>query len=149
MVTSWSACFHPELRIPVLSPRKAARQGIFNAASSVGNGPRSRAALRSRAFIGSPITEPDAIGVAVTDGTVTLTGSVRTYAEKLAAMRTAEGVYRVKAVASELKVKLADGPRDDSDIARAIAHVLENNVQVPEGKVHARVACTGNPFRGR
>ena len=85
------------------------------------------------------ITEPDAIGVAVTDGAVTLTGSVRTYAEKLAATRTAERVYRVKAVANELKVKLAGVPRDDSDIARAIAHVLDNNVQVPEGKVHARV----------
>jgi len=33
------------------------------------------------------ITEPDAIGVAVTDGAVTLTGSVATYAEKLAATR--------------------------------------------------------------
>jgi osmotically-inducible protein OsmY len=85
------------------------------------------------------ITEPDAIGVAVTDGAVTLTGSVRTYSEKLAAARTAERVYGVKAVANELEVKLAGAPRDDSDIARAIAHVLENNVQVPEGKVHARV----------
>jgi len=56
------------------------------------------------------ITKPDAIGVAVTDGAVTLTGHVATGA-----------------------------PRDDTDIARAIAHVLEWNVQVPEGKVHARV----------
>jgi osmotically-inducible protein OsmY len=85
------------------------------------------------------ITEPDAIGVAVTDGAVTLTGSVRTYSEKLAAARTAERVYGVKAVANELEVKLAGAPRDDSDIARAIAHVLDNNVQIPEGKVHARV----------
>ena len=85
------------------------------------------------------ITEPDAIGVAVTDGAVTLTGSVPTYAQKLVAARAAERVYGVKAVANELKVKLAGVPRDDSDIARAIAHVLENNVQLPEGKVHARV----------
>jgi len=86
------------------------------------------------------ITGPDAIGVAVTDGAVTLTGSVRTYAEKLAATRTAERVYGVKAVANELTVKLSGAPRDDSDIARAIAHILEWNVQVPEGKVHARVS---------
>jgi len=85
------------------------------------------------------ITEPDAIGVAVTDGAVTLTGSVPTYAQKLVAAKAAERVYGVKAVANELKVKLAGVPRDDSDIARAIAHVLENNVQLPEGKVHARV----------
>jgi osmotically-inducible protein OsmY len=85
------------------------------------------------------MTDPDAIGVAVQDGAVTLTGHVPTYAERLAAVRAAERVYGVKAVANDLQVKLADAPRDDSDIARAIAHVLEWNVQVPEGKVHAQV----------
>lgn len=85
------------------------------------------------------VTDPDAIGVAVTDGAVTLSGHVATYTEKLAAARAAERVYGVKAVANDLKVKLPGTPRDDSDIARAIAHVLEWNVQVPEGKVHARV----------
>jgi osmotically-inducible protein OsmY len=86
------------------------------------------------------ITEPDAIGVAVTDGAVTLTGHVSTYAERLAAARAAERVYGVKAVANDLKVKLSGAPRDDSDLARAIAHILEWNVQVPEGKIHARVS---------
>jgi osmotically-inducible protein OsmY len=85
------------------------------------------------------LTDPDAIGVAVADGAVTLTGKVPTYAEKLAAARAAERVYGVRAVANELKVTLAGAPRDDSDIARAIAHILEWNVQIPEGKVHARV----------
>src|ERR1700730_983070 len=84
-------------------------------------------------------TEPDAIGVAVKDGAVTLTGHTSSYAEKLAAARAAERVYGVKAVANDLEVKLAGAPRDDSDIAKAIAHVLEWNVQVPEGKVHAEV----------
>jgi osmotically-inducible protein OsmY len=85
------------------------------------------------------ITNPNAIGVAVADGAVILTGDISTYAEKLAATRAAERVYGVKAVANELQVKLPGAPQDDSDIARAIAHVLEWNVQVPEGKVHARV----------
>jgi osmotically-inducible protein OsmY len=85
------------------------------------------------------LTDPDAIGVAVADGAVTLTGKVPSYAEKLAAARAAERVYGVKAVANELTVTLAGTPRDDSDIARAIAHILEWNVQIPEGKVHARV----------
>src|ERR1700721_2238735 len=85
------------------------------------------------------ITDADAIGVAVQDGAVTLTGHVPSYAEKLAAARAAERVYGVKAVANDLTVKLAGAPRDDSDIATAIAHVLENNVQIPEGRVHARV----------
>jgi len=86
------------------------------------------------------ITEPEAIGVAVQDGAVTLTGHVSSYAQRLAAARAAERVYGVKAVANDLTVKLSGAPRDDSDIARAIAHVLEWNVQVPEGKVHARVS---------
>ena len=85
------------------------------------------------------ISDADAIGVAVQDGAVTLTGHVPSYAEKLAAARAVERVYGVKAVANDLTVKLAGAPRDDSDIATAIAHVLENNVQIPEGRVHARV----------
>src|SRR6201995_1519675 len=85
------------------------------------------------------VTEPEAIGVAVKDGAVTLTGHVPSYAEKLAAVRAAERVYGVKAVANDLKVQLSRAPRDDSDIAKAIAHILEWNVQIPEGKVHARV----------
>ena len=42
-------------------------------------------------------------------------------------------------MANDLKVQFSRAPRDDSDIARAIAHILEWNVQIPEGKVHARV----------
>src|SRR5882672_5079066 len=63
------------------------------------------------------IPEPDAIGVAVTDGAVTLTGHVATYAQKLAAVRAAERVEGVKAVANEIKVELAGMGRDDADIA--------------------------------
>ncbi len=37
------------------------------------------------------ITDPDAIGVAVADGAVTLTGKVPSYAEKLAAARPRNG----------------------------------------------------------
>jgi osmotically-inducible protein OsmY len=85
------------------------------------------------------ITDPDAIGVAVKDGAVTLTGHTPTYAEKVAAARAVERVYGVKAVANDLKVQLPGTPRDDSEIATAIAHVLDNNVQIPPGQVHARV----------
>jgi osmotically-inducible protein OsmY len=85
------------------------------------------------------LTDADAIGVAVKDGAVTLSGHVPSYAEKMAAARAAERVRGVKAVANDLKVELPGAPRDDSDIARAIAHVLEWNVQVPEGRVHATV----------
>jgi osmotically-inducible protein OsmY len=73
------------------------------------------------------------IGVAVTNGAVTLTGHVSTYSEKLAAVRAAERVYGVKAVADEIEVRLpGTGIRDDSDIAEAIAGVLRWNNLVPD-----------------
>ena len=85
------------------------------------------------------ISDPDAIGVAVSDGAVTLTGGVPSYSEKLASTRASERVYGVKAVANNLNVKLSGAQRDDSDVARAIAHVIEWNTRIPEGRVHARV----------
>jgi osmotically-inducible protein OsmY len=85
------------------------------------------------------VAEPDSVGVGVADGAVTLTGHTTTYAERLAAARAAERVYGVKAVANDLQVRLPGSPRDDSDIAKAIAHVLEWNVQIPEGRVQAGV----------
>ena len=85
------------------------------------------------------VSRPEAIGAAVQDGAVALTGHTSTYAEKLAAARAAERVYGVRAVANELQVQLPGMPRDDAEIARAIAHVLEWNVQVPDDGVQARV----------
>ena len=85
------------------------------------------------------ISDPEAIGVAVKDGAVALTGHTPTYAEKLAAARAAERVYGVKAVANDISVELAGTPRDDAEIATAIAHVLDNNVQIPPNQVRARV----------
>jgi osmotically-inducible protein OsmY len=85
------------------------------------------------------ISDADAIGVGVKDGAVILSGHVPSYAEKLAAAQAAERVNGAKAVANDLKVELPGAPRDDVDIAEAIAHVLEWNVQVPEDRVHATV----------
>jgi osmotically-inducible protein OsmY len=85
------------------------------------------------------VTDPDAIAVAVKDGAVTLVGRVPSYAESLAAVRAAGRVAGVRAVANELRVQLCWQPRDDSDIARAIAHVLDWNTQVPQGQARATV----------
>jgi len=85
------------------------------------------------------ISDPEAIGVGVKDGAVILSGHVPSYAERMAATQAAERVNGVKAVANDLKVELPGAPRDDVDIAEAIAHVLEWNVQVPEDRVHATV----------
>ncbi|MGZ4316619.1 MAG: BON domain-containing protein [Gaiellaceae bacterium] len=73
------------------------------------------------------------IGVSAKDGAVTLTGHVTTYSEKMAAVRAAERVYGVKAVADELEVKLSSlTKRDDTDIAEEIARELRWNTTIPD-----------------
>lgn len=73
-----------------------------------------------------------AIGVAVSAGTVTLTGHVRSYAEKRTAEKAAKRVAGVVVVANDLEVRLPSSQqRDDSDIAAAVAAALEWNVKVP------------------
>jgi BON domain len=93
------------------------------------------------------VADPDAVGVAVKDGAVTLTGHAASYAEKLAAANSAARVYGVKAVADDVEVHLAGEPGDDADIARVIAHVLESNTQIPAGRVHARCKVAGSSWK--
>jgi len=66
------------------------------------------------------------IGVEVKDGVVTLAGNVATYAEKWNAERATQRVAGVKALAIDLKVKLAgSGVRTDADIGESARNVLE------------------------
>jgi osmotically-inducible protein OsmY len=80
------------------------------------------------------------IGVAVTDGVVTLTGSVDSYFEKWSAERAAKRVSGVNALAVELEVELpASTERSDADIARAAENALDWTVSVPVGRVQIMV----------
>jgi osmotically-inducible protein OsmY len=73
------------------------------------------------------------IGVAAKDGAVTLSGYVDSYSEKYAALRAAERVYGVRAVADEIEVRLPSSHvHDDAEIAEAIAHALRWNTLVPD-----------------
>ncbi|MEX1183285.1 MAG: BON domain-containing protein [Gemmatimonadota bacterium] len=72
------------------------------------------------------------IGVAVHDGAVTLTGHVRSYAEKRVAEKAAKRVHGVIAVANELEVRLpSELQRDDTDIAMAAASAIKWSALVP------------------
>jgi osmotically-inducible protein OsmY len=72
------------------------------------------------------------IGVAVHDDAVTLTGHVRSYAERRAAEKAAKRVRGVIAVANELEVRLPSSlVRDDTDIATAAASALKWSALVP------------------
>jgi osmotically-inducible protein OsmY len=72
------------------------------------------------------------VGVTASGGVVTLTGHVSSYAEKFAAEAATRRVRGVKAVAEEIKVKLAsDFERTDDQIAAAVVDRLSWDVSVP------------------
>jgi osmotically-inducible protein OsmY len=88
-----------------------------------------------------PSVNAAAIGVAVKDGIVTLTGRVPTYVEKMAAARAAARVTGVKAVANELEIGLLPtDQRSDEDIARSVANALAWNTSIPPDRVKAQVS---------
>jgi osmotically-inducible protein OsmY len=88
-----------------------------------------------------PSVNAAAIGVAVKDGIVTLTGRVATLAEKYAAARAAARVAGVRAVANELEVGLSSADRrTDEEIARSVANALAWNASVPPDRVKAQVS---------
>jgi osmotically-inducible protein OsmY len=88
-----------------------------------------------------PSVNAAAIGVAVKDGIVTLTGRVPTYMEKMAAARAAARVTGVKAVANELEIGLLPtDQRSDEDIARSVANALAWNISIPPDRVKAQVS---------
>ncbi|MGC1213940.1 MAG: BON domain-containing protein [Micromonospora sp.] len=79
-----------------------------------------------------PRVRPNEIGVTVTDGVVTLTGWVDSYAKKWAAERAAHRVSRVRAVANDLAVRIAtSAERSDPEIATAAGRALEWDAFVP------------------
>ena len=85
-----------------------------------------------------PAVRSTEIGVAASEGVVTLTGFVTSYAEKLAAEKAAKRVYGVKAVANEIEVK-AHTMRTDTDLCKSVVHALENDVMVPHEKIKPTV----------
>jgi len=81
------------------------------------------------------------IGVAVTDGIVTLTGWVDSYMKKLAAEAAAHRVHGVKAVANDIEVRLpGSAERTDADLAKAVLDALKWDAAVPTDKIDVTVS---------
>ncbi len=81
------------------------------------------------------------VGVEVDAGVVTLTGTVSSWAKRLAAQEAAHRVAGVLDVANDIQVKMSgDLRRTDTDIAHAVRHALEWNVFVPEEHIRSTVA---------
>lgn len=80
------------------------------------------------------------IGVAVENGTVTLTGHVRTYAQKQTAERIVKHVKGVLAIAQEIEVRPAGSHLTaDDEIAKRAVSSLNWNASVPRDKVQVTV----------
>jgi len=80
------------------------------------------------------------IGVNVREGVVTLSGTVRTFAEKLAAERAVKRVSGVRGIAEELKIEPPSIYRlSDTELAKAALNALKYNVVVPKDAVTVTV----------
>jgi osmotically-inducible protein OsmY len=87
-----------------------------------------------------PDIDAAAIGVAVENGVVSLTGHVRTYAQKFAAERAVKCVKGVKAVAEEIKV-VSNEDLDvcDEAIAARCLDVIRWNSAIPDERLQIKV----------
>jgi osmotically-inducible protein OsmY len=85
--------------------------------------------------------KPTEIGVEVDKGVVTLTGTVDTYAKKLAAREAAHRVSGVLDVADNIEVRIPSMmARNDTDLARAVRSALEWDVFIPDAKIRSTVS---------
>jgi osmotically-inducible protein OsmY len=87
-----------------------------------------------------PSLDEKEIGINVLEGLVTLTGRVKSYYEKFAAVRAVERVGGVRAIADELEVHIPVAHEHrDVDIADAVLRALQWRTAVPRERVKARV----------
>jgi osmotically-inducible protein OsmY len=87
-----------------------------------------------------PACEAADIGVSVVEGVVTLSGYVKSYAEKLAAEKAVRRVAGGAAIAEELKVRYAsDAKTADHEIARRILDIFAWNSLIPQDLLQVKV----------
>ena len=73
------------------------------------------------------------VGVSTEDHTVTLSGTVHTYASHMAAVRAAKRVKGVRAIADDIVVEpMGTFGRTDHDIAEFAEHAMKWNTSVPD-----------------
>lgn len=87
-----------------------------------------------------PSIDAAAIGVAVNDGVVTLTGHVPTYREKLRAEEVAMTIRSVKAIAQEIEVRpFGVNTVADDEVALRILNAFRWSTNIPTDAVKVRV----------
>jgi osmotically-inducible protein OsmY len=81
------------------------------------------------------------IGVQVRDGIVTLTGTVPSWAKRMAALQAAQRVAGVLDIANDVLVKVpGTGQPTDAEVASAVRHALEWDVLVPDQRIRSTVS---------
>lgn len=87
-----------------------------------------------------PAVNATALGVAVRDGVVTISGHLQTFPEKWFIQKALQRVGGIKAVALELAVRLSpDHRRSDTDVAQAADAVLKHLSSIPANAVRVMV----------
>jgi osmotically-inducible protein OsmY len=85
-------------------------------------------------------TDEASIGVAVSHGVVTLTGTVASWAEKHGAQEAAHRVTGVLDVANDVKIRCSwSTEQTDTDLAHAVRSALQWNVFVPDDHIQSTV----------
>lgn len=81
------------------------------------------------------------VGVEVDRGVVTLTGTVSSWARRVAAQEAAHRVWGVLDVANDIVVRPPESKtRTDAEIAHAVRHALEWDVSVPDPHIRCTVS---------
>lgn len=81
------------------------------------------------------------VGVEVDRGVVTLTGSVDSYAKRLAAEEAAHRVPGVRDVANDVQVRIPGSVgRTDTELAQAVRRALQEDVFVPDEDIRTTVS---------
>jgi osmotically-inducible protein OsmY len=81
------------------------------------------------------------VGVEVDKGVVTLSGTVESYAKKLAARDAAHRVSGVLDVADDIEVRIPGSlVRTDTEVAKAVRTALEWHVFLPDEKIRSTVS---------
>jgi osmotically-inducible protein OsmY len=96
-----------------------------------------------------PSLDHQHIGVSVSEGVITLSGTVSTFMEKHTAIKTAAKASGVKAIVENIEVKLKGSMiRTDEDIAKAVLERFKWSVLVPADKVLVEVANGNVTLKG-
>lgn len=87
-----------------------------------------------------PSVDAAHIGVTASDGIITLTGHVPSYAEKISADYATRRVKGVRALVSEIEVRYpGEAKTADDEIAKRALNVLKWNVMIPDEAVKVTV----------